>query len=110
MIQPFLKSAFFLLILLAVAFEVFADILFKKWALTDRFVYIAIGTIVYIASTISWAFSLKYEYLSKAITVFSVLNLAILILVGVFFFKEDLSLWNKLGLLFGVASVVLLQI
>ena len=60
--------------------------------------------------TVFWAVSLKYEFLSKAISVFAVLNLIVLVLVGVVLFKEDLSFINKIGIGLGVLSVILIEI
>ena len=105
-----LKSFFFILILIAVALEVLADILFKKWAIVNQTSLLIAGLVIYFVGTMAWAFSLKYEYLSKAITIFSILNLVAIALVGVFLFKEDLSWINKLGLATGIISVILLQI
>lgn len=101
---------FFALIIFAVIFEVIADILFKYWTLNTKNLFLVGGVILYSIGTLIWAFSLKYEYLSKAITIFTVVNLIVVVLVGIFLFKEDLSMINKLGLLLGIISVILIQI
>ncbi len=105
-----LKIIFFLLIGLAVLLEVFADILFKKWAVLDKKSLLVIGLALYFVGTVFWALSLKHEYLSKAVSVFTVLNLICVVLVGVIYFKEDLSLINKAGIALGIVSVVLMEI
>ena len=99
-----------ILILIAVVFEVGADILFKEWSLQHKQLLFYSGLGVYFVGTVFWAYSLKFDYLSKAITVFTVLNLIAVILVGVFFFHESLSNLNKLGIVLGIISVLLLQI
>ncbi len=105
-----LKLVFFGLVALAVALEVVGDIFFKKWAVDSRNVLLYGGLLIYFIGTIFWAVSLKYEYLSKAISIFTVLNLIIIVLVGVLYFKEDLSLINKIGIGLGILSVVLIEI
>jgi glucose uptake protein len=105
-----IKNLFLPLILAAVALEALADVFFKKWSLGNQTWYLVAALIIYFAGTVAWAVSLKYEYLSKAISVFTVLNLIVVVLAGVFFFKEDLSLINKMGILLGIASVIMLQI
>ncbi len=105
-----IKFIFFCLIALAVALEVIGDIFFKKWSIDNRNVLLYVGLLIYFIGTVFWAISLKYEYLSKAITVFTVLNLVIVALVGVLYFKEDLSLINKIGIGLGILSVVLIEI
>ncbi|MCR4322649.1 MAG: SMR family transporter [Candidatus Azambacteria bacterium] len=104
------KYIFLFLITLAVALEVAADVLFKKWTLEHRSYLLVVGLVIYMVGTTSWAYSLRYGDLSRAISIFAVLNLIILVLVGVLFFKEDLSLINKIGIAFGVISVILLEI
>ncbi len=104
-----LKWFFFGLIGIAVALEVVADIFFKKWALENRNMLLFIGLVFYFVGTVFWAFSLRLEFLSKAISIFTVLNLIMVVLVGVLVFKEDLSLINKIGIGLGVVSVILME-
>jgi spermidine export protein MdtJ len=104
------RLIFFSLIALAVAFEVAGDIFFKKWSLEGRNILLALGLFVYFIGTVFWAVSLKYEYLSKAISVFMVLNILIVVLVGVIYFKENLSLVNKIGIGLAVLSIILIEI
>ena len=105
-----LKFIFFGLIALAVALEVVGDVFFKKWSIDNKNILLYVGLLIYFISTIFWAISLKYEYLSKAISVFTVLNLVIVVLVGVLYFKEDLSLINKVGIGLGILSVILIEV
>lgn len=95
---------------MAVAFEIMADILFKYWSINARGVFLWGGVALYGIATIIWANSLKFEQLSKAITIFTVVNLIVVILVGVALFNENLSLLNKIGVLLGVISVILVQL
>lgn len=104
------KYTFLFLITFAVALEVAADVLFKKWAIENKSYLLAVGLVIYMIGTTFWAYSLRYGHLSKAISIFAVLNLIILVLVGIFFFKEDLLLVNKIGIAFGVLSVILMEI
>ncbi|HEY4495263.1 MAG TPA: EamA family transporter, partial [Candidatus Paceibacterota bacterium] len=69
-----------------------------------------IGLVIYMVGTTFWAYSLKYGHLSKAISIFAILNLVILVLVGVFIFKEDLSLTNKIGIILGIIGIILIEI
>ena len=105
-----LKFIFFSLIALAVALEVVGDIFFKKWSIDSKNILLYVGLLIYFIGTIFWAISLKYEFLSKAISIFIVLNLIIVVLVGVLYFKEDLSLINKIGIGLGILSVILIEV
>lgn len=104
------KFLFFVLIALAVLLEVIGDILFKKWSLDNKNILLIAGLLIYFIGTIFWAISLRYEYLSKAISVFTIINLIAIVLVGVLYFKEDLSLINKIGIALGILSVILIEI
>lgn len=68
------------------------------------------GVALYTVGTVAWVFSLKYEFLSKAISIFTILNLIAVIAVGILFFHEQVPLINKIGIALGVVSVILMQI
>ncbi len=104
------KIIFLLLIALAVGLEIAADIFFKFWAEQNKNLLLGVGLLLYFIGTVFWAFSLRQEYLSRAISVFTILNLVVISLVGMFYFQEDLSLINKIGLGVGVLSVILIEI
>ncbi len=105
-----LKVVFFALILGATALEVIGDIFFKKWVIENNNIILIFGFVIYFIGTILWAFSLRYEYLSKAISVLTILNLIAVVLVGVLYFKEDLTLLNKIGIALGIISVTLIEL
>ncbi|MEK6948344.1 MAG: SMR family transporter [Nanoarchaeota archaeon] len=105
-----LKFTFFGLIILAVILEVVGDVFFKKWSIESKNILLYIGLLIYFIGTVFWAISLKYEYISKAIPIFTVLNLIIVVIVGVLYFKEDLSLINKIGIGLGILSVILIEL
>jgi multidrug transporter EmrE-like cation transporter len=105
-----MKKYFLFIILAAVALEVVADILFKKWSMNGRAILLAVGIGLYIIGTVAWAFSLKFELLTKAISIFTILNLITVALAGLIIFKENLSLTNKIGFVLGLVAIVLIEI
>lgn len=105
-----LKSLFLVLVSVAAICEALGDVILKKWALEGKSIVFFIGLAVYFIATLVWAFSLKYQFLSKAISVVTILNLIIVVLVGVLYFKEDLSIVNKAGIALGIISVILIEI
>ncbi len=104
------RVTFLILIALAVAFEVVADVLFKKWAMGNRALLLAAGLGLYFIGTIFWAISLRHDLLSRAITVFTVANLIAVVLVGVLVFGEQLTTIQKAGIGLGILSVLLLEL
>lgn len=104
------KFVFLGLLLLAVTLEVIADVLFKKWSIDGKNAALAIGLLLYFIGTIFWAVSLRHEFLTKAISIFTIINLIAVVLVGFLYFKEDISLTNKIGIVLGIISVILIEI
>ncbi len=103
------RLSFFLLIVLAVAFEVVSDTLFKHWSNTGRTLWIVIGVVLYVASTVFWAFTLKHESLSKAIMVFTITNVIAVLAVGRWVFHESLSGRAMAGMILGLIGLVLME-
>jgi multidrug transporter EmrE-like cation transporter len=108
--QLSIKILFFILVTFAALFEALWDVILKKWTLDGKHIYFLFGVLVYLVAIILWAFSLKHEFLSKAISIVTVINLIIVVLIWVFYFKEDLSTLNKIWILFGVISLILIEI
>ena len=104
------KLLFWIFTLLGVVFEIIGDIFFKKWALSNRSFLLWMGFAIYTIGTLFWAFSLKHEMLSKAISIFTILNLIVVVLVGVIFFDENLELLSKIGILLGIISIALIEL
>lgn len=103
------KILFWILLSLGVALETIGDVFFKKWTIGGRPLLMWIGFVVYAIGGLFWAYSLKYEMLSKAVSSFTILNLIIASLVGIIFFKENISLVAKLGIILGIISIVLIE-
>ena len=104
------KYIFLILVTMAVALEVVADIMFKKWATENKNLLMMGGLLIYLVGTIIWAFSMRYNLFSKAVSIFSILNFVAAVLVGVLLFKEDLSSINRLGIALGLVSIILIEI
>lgn len=104
------KFLFFALIGIGVTLEVIGDVYFKKWAIENKTALLIIGLTIYFAGAVFWALALKHEFLSKAIAIFTVLNLIAVVLIGTLLFHEDLSLVNKIGIALGIVSIILIEI
>jgi len=105
-----MKYFFIFLVIVVGLLEVVGDVLFKEWIIHNKKSLLLIGVVFYMAATIFWAFSLKYQSLSKAVVIFAVLTLIVGVLVGVFFYKEPLTPLNIIGVVLGLASIVLIEL
>ena len=105
-----MKYFFILLVIVVSILEVAGDILFKEWTLKNNKYFLILGIIAYLVATTFWAFSLKFQNLSKAVVIFGVLTVIIGVLVGVFLYKEPLTTLNIIGVILGLAAIFLLEI
>lgn len=103
------KILFWTFTLLGVGLEIAGDVFFKKWTVENKPLLMWVGFVIYSIGALFWAFSLKYEALSKAISIFTILNLVIVALIGVIFFKENISVVSKIGIFLGIISIVLME-
>lgn len=101
--------AFLAFLLGAVVLETAGDILFKMAHLEGRNMFLVAGVALYTVGIVVWALLLRYELLSKAISIFSILNLVAVILAGFLIFHEHPSLLSKIGIALGVVAVGLMQ-
>ena len=105
-----MKLAFYSLLSVTILFEVVGDIFLKQWTRGNRSSVFMVGVALYVAATLFWAFSLRYDFLSRAISLFMVSNMLAVVLAGILIFGEQLSLANKIGIGFGVVSLILLGV
>ena len=94
----------------AVFFEIIADIILKYWSINPKTIFVVCGIIVYTIGTTMFAYSLRFGDLSKMGTIFTVVNLIVVVLIGLLLFKEQVSLINMIGIFLGVISVILVQL
>ncbi len=104
------KSIYYLLILCAALAEAMGDGVLKKWAVSQNSHWFILGILLYLTSVITWAFSLKYELISKAIIVVMILNTLFVLIIGSLFFKESLTDIQKLGVVFALIGLVLIEL
>lgn len=105
-----MNFGFYGILLFAVVLEVVSDFYFKKWSVGHQTTALAIGLLNVIISSVIWAVSLEQSELSKATSIFTILNLVGVAVIGAVVFEESLSSINKIGLCLGVVSVVLVEI
>ncbi len=105
-----MKYTFLALLVSGVILEVVADIFLKKWSIENKNLLMALGLVLYLASTVAWAYSLKFGFLSKGVAIFTILNLILVVLAGVFMFDEHLTLVNKIGIGLGIVSIILIEL
>ena len=104
-----IKLLFWIFTLLGVSLEITGDVFFKTWVVGNKPLLMWVGFVIYAIGALFWALSLRYEMLSKAISIFTILNLVIVVLIGVIFFKENISIISKIGIVLGIISIMLIE-
>ena len=97
------------LVFIGATVEVFADIFFKTWNDKGGNHLIVAGILLYLVGTGCWVSSLKYLTFTKSGVIFLLLSIIMLSLTGLLFFKDDLSIINKVGILLGIVSIIMVE-
>ena len=98
-------------IVLLVVFEGLADIVAKYFAITNK-TYVAVGALLlYVVANIFWLFALKNgAELATGAVIFSISSEVLAIFIGLLIYHEQISLFQGIGLILGVISLVFLVI
>ena len=103
------KILFFVLIVIASVAEAAGDIFLKQWSSNSKTWLFLAGIAIYVVAIIFFGFSLRQEYLSKAVVVINIINLLVILLAGVLIFNEKLSSVNKIGVALAIVSIALIE-
>ena len=67
------------------------------------------GMITYAITAIGWFFVMKHIKLSTLGVLYSLTSVILLVLVGAFVFKEHLNAYDVVGIILGIASILILS-
>jgi multidrug transporter EmrE-like cation transporter len=103
------KWVYFLLLL--VFFELLADILAKQFALSGKYTFAVLSIVGFIAANTAWLISLRSgAELGRGAVLFSVLSAIGAVIVAILLYHEKVTPYQYIGLLLGIAAIVLLSI
>ena len=92
-----------------VLFELVADILAKSWSLNGSWILATGALIAYLLGSTFWLFALKNgSGLAKGAIIFSIVSAILAVALGIFFYKEDLTKLQYIGIAVGIFSLVLI--
>lgn len=86
------------------------DILMKKWVASNNWYFFIGGLLVWLFGNSFLAFSFKTENIAVASVIFIVFNIVTLALVSWLYFKEPLSTYQIIGIIFSLIAVSFLEI
>jgi multidrug transporter EmrE-like cation transporter len=103
------KWVYFLLLL--VFFELLADILAKQFALSGKYTFAVLSIAGFIAANTAWLISLRSgAELGRGAILFSVLSAIGAVIVAILLYHEKVTPYQGIGLLLGIAAIILLSI
>jgi multidrug transporter EmrE-like cation transporter len=104
-----MTAKFYAFLLFAVVLEGSADVLFRRWGLSGGGSSFMFALAIYVIGGACWGLSLQFREVSRGIIVFAMLNVIVVTVAGVLLFDEKLTFANKLGILAGMGSIVLIE-
>ncbi len=89
-----------------VILEATADIISKTWQLRGGWVLASLALLTYIIANTFWLISLKNGAgLAKGAVLFSVFSAVLAVIIGVMFYKENITTVQLIGLILGIISI-----
>jgi small multidrug resistance pump len=67
-----------------------------------------IGMFIYSLSSIGWFFAMKHMKLGVLGVFYSLTTVILLAIVGAIFFRENLSIYDFIGIILGIISIIIL--
>ena len=86
------------------------DILMRFWMENNHYSLFVLGIMVYVVGEVLMAFSFKYQNIAVASIMTVIFNILALTLLSYFAFGDKMNTLTIVGMLLGIASVVVLEI
>jgi undecaprenyl phosphate-alpha-L-ara4N flippase subunit ArnF len=99
------------IVILLAAVGVFGDYFIKLSGNGPSYISYApffIGMLIYALTAVGWFYAMKHLKLGTLGVFYSLTTVILLVLVGVFFFKEQLNIYEIVGIVLGVISILIL--
>lgn len=95
--------------ILVVCMEAASDIFAKEWSLKSHWILFAIAILGYIATNLFWLYALRHGVgLARGAVLFSAGSAILGVVSGFLIYKEALPLTQIIGVILGLASLVLI--
>ena len=108
--NPFLNPILITLFLSAVG--VVGDFFIKMAGQGPKYIeikWLIIGSLCYISTIFGWLYVMKHIKLSSLGVIYSLATVLLLVAIGVFYFHEKLNVYEIIGIITAIASVILMS-
>lgn len=89
--------------------DCFAMTILKQWSITNKTILLVIGVISYALMGIFFALAIKYQGLAITNVVWAVLTVLFTTVVGIYFFKEHLSITQLVAIFIVIVGLILIS-
>lgn len=100
-----------LIIILLASIGVLGDYFIKLSGSTPKHInypHFLIGMFIYALTAFGWFYAMRHMKLSALGVFYSLTTVILLTFVGVIFFKENLNIYEIIGIIFGIVSIIIL--
>ena len=87
-----------------------ADLVMKKWVGNSSPFLYGLGLIIYLIGMVFLSQSFKFKNIAVASLILVLFNIITLLIASWFLYQEKLSLIQMVGIIFGLISVVILEL
>ena len=101
-----------LIVIFLSAIGVIGDYFIKLAGHGQKFIemkWFIIGFLIYSSTAFGWFYVMKHIKLSSLGVIYALTSVLLLVAVGVFFFHEKLNVYEIIGIIAAIASVILLS-
>ena len=85
------------------------DILLKKWATSSNLIFLLGGLLISVVGLLFLALGLKSKSLAIGNIIFVAVNMIVLVLAQIFYFKETLNSIQLVGIILSVIGVCIIE-
>lgn len=97
------------LIIAGAAIWTVGDIFMKFWIANNKLSYAVIGILIWTVGLLFLAQSFRYKNMAVASTMMVAVNSILLVAISWFYFKEQLTMTQLVGITFGLVGLFLLE-
>lgn len=92
-----------------ILFELVADIFAKEYSLKSHWYFFIGAILAYVLANVFWLFAIKNgSGLARGATIFSVVSALLAIIIGFYFYGEQINKIQIIGMILGTISLILI--
>jgi multidrug transporter EmrE-like cation transporter len=86
------------------------DVVMKEWTISNKPVLFILGMVFYMIATAIMAISFKYKNIAVASLMFILINVLLISAISYFYFHDRFTIQELIGLVLGMAAVIMFEV